>query len=73
MIIKSFELNKLNNQNSNTILLYGENEGFKNQVIKEYFINKYNNKIIERYEETEVLDNYENFISNLLNKSFFDD
>ena len=69
MIIKSFELSKLNQQKSKAILFYGENEGFKNQIIKEYFIDK--NKKVERYEESEILDNYENIITSLLNKSFF--
>ena len=73
MIIKSFELNKLNKEKANIILLYGENEGFKNQVIVEHFINKFKNKKVEKYDEIEILNNYENFLSNLLNKSFFDD
>ena len=34
MIIKSFELNKVNLEKSNFFLLYGENQGFKNEVIK---------------------------------------
>ena len=72
MIVKSFEINKLNQQKSNLILLYGDNEGFKNQVIKEYFIEKNKNKKIERYEEAEIFNNYESFISTLMNKSFFD-
>ena len=73
MIIKSFELSKLNQQKSNVILFYGDNEGFKNQIIKENFIDKNKNKKVERYDEVEILGNYENIITNLLNKSFFDE
>ena len=58
MIIKSFELGKLNQQKSNVILLYGDNEGFKNQIIKEHFIDKNKNKKVERYDESEILGNY---------------
>ena len=33
MIIKSYELNKINLKKNNIYLLYGENEGLKNKVI----------------------------------------
>ena len=39
MILKTFELKKLNSIKSNIFLLYGENEGYKNQIIQDYFIN----------------------------------
>jgi len=73
MIIKSFELSKLDHQKSNIILLYGDNEGFKKQVIKEHYIEKNKNKKINKYDETDILNNLEDFITNLLNKSFFDE
>ena len=34
MIIKSFELNKINLEKNNFFLLYGKNEGLKNEEIK---------------------------------------
>ena len=37
MIIKSFELNKIKTNKNNLYLLYGSNEGHKNQVIKDFF------------------------------------
>ena len=67
MIIKNYELNKLIKTNIKLYLLYGENEGYKNQVINEYFISKIK-KNIHRYEEGEILKNYDSFLSNLLNK-----
>jgi len=71
MIIKTYELHKLKSINLNMFLLYGVNEGFKKQVTKDYFIRDFVGEI-QKYEEMEVLNNYENFISGLLNKSFFD-
>ena len=71
MIIKTFELQKLSSIKLNIFLLYGDNEGFKNEIIKDYFVKNYKN-LIERYEEIEILNNYENFLSGLMNKSFFE-
>ena len=34
MIIKSYEIKKINLQNNQFILFYGENEGFKNEATK---------------------------------------
>ena len=71
MIIKTYELHKLKSINLNMFLLYGVNEGFKKQVTKDYFISDFDGEV-QKYEEVEILNNYENFISGLLNKSFFD-
>ena len=71
MIIKSFELNKINLEKNNVFLLYGENEGYKNEIIKNYFCNKFSNNIY-RYEEKEILNNQELFFNNIFSKSFFD-
>ncbi len=71
MIIKNYELQKLKSIHLNIFLLYGSNEGFKEEIIKKYFTKNFDGKI-QKYEEIEILNNYENFISNLLNKSFFD-
>jgi DNA polymerase-3 subunit delta len=71
MIIKSFEINKLKLNNHNFYLFYGDNEGLKNEIIKNLFEKNYPNKI-HRYEEKEILDNTSNFFNNILTKSFFD-
>jgi DNA polymerase-3 subunit delta len=71
MILKSFELNKLNLNNHNFYLFYGDNEGFKDEIIKDLFEKKYLDKI-HRYEEKEILDNTNNFFNTVLTKSFFD-
>ena len=72
MIIKSFEIEKIKSIKSNLILLYGSNQGYKNQVIKDLFEKLFNGEI-SRLDENEILNNQEEFISNLMNKSLFDD
>ena len=71
MILKSFELNKLNLNNQNFYLFYGDNEGLKEETIKNLFEKNYTNKIY-RYEEKEILENVGNFFNSILTKSFFD-
>jgi DNA polymerase-3 subunit delta len=51
-------------------LLYGKNNGFKNEFTKN-IIKKKNN--VFNYEEKDILDNKDNFIEELLTKSLFDD
>ena len=71
MIIKSFELNKLKLNNYALYLFYGDNEGSKEETIKNIFEQNYLDKIY-RYEEKEILDNIDNFFNSILTKSFFD-
>ena len=71
MILKAFEINKINNIKKNYFLFYGENEGFKNQVIKEKFEVNFTNEIY-RYDEKDLLNNENLFFENILNKSFFE-
>ena len=71
MIIKSFETNKLNTLKQNFFLFYGENEGFKNQIINNEFENFFK-KNIYRYEEKEILDSPEIFFNSIVSKSFFE-
>ena len=71
MIIKAYEYQKIKNSNNNFFLFYGENDGYKNQVIKEVFTENFNGNI-ERFDENEILNNFDNFISSQTNKSFFD-
>ena len=70
MIIKSYEINKINLKKNNVYLLYGENEGFKNKVIDDTF-KKFSNNIY-KYDEKEILNNKENFFNKILSKSFFE-
>ena len=71
MILKSFELNKIKLNNYKFYLFYGENEGLKEETIKNLFEKSYQDKI-HRYEEKEIIDNINNFFNSVLTKSFFD-
>jgi DNA polymerase-3 subunit delta len=69
MIIKSFEINKINKKINQLILFYGKNDGLKNEALN-ILIKDENN--IQNYEEKEILDNEDNFIENILSKSLFE-
>ena len=69
MILKSFELNKIDLLKNKMILLYGKNEGHKNEVISA--ITKKNKNILN-YDEKEILDNTAQFLESLINQSLFD-
>ena len=70
MIIKSYELNKLNLDQNKIILFYGKNEGLKNDSINNLLKNKEN---ISKYEEKEILENTNIFLENIFSKSLFED
>jgi DNA polymerase-3 subunit delta len=71
MIIKSYELENLIIDKNKNFLLYGENQGYKNQIIKEKFKKNYKENTFY-YEENELLNNKEIFFNNILSKSFFE-
>ena len=66
MIVKSFEIEKIKSIKNNFILLYGSNQGHKSQVIKELFERSFKGQI-SRFDENEILNNYEAFVSSLIN------
>tara|TARA_E500000178_G_scaffold337621_1_gene377000 strand:+ start:355 stop:1341 length:987 start_codon:yes stop_codon:yes gene_type:complete len=70
MIIKTFEIIKKKFDTHNFFLIYGENEGQKNEIIQTL-----KNKLrgdIENYDETQILNNTEEFYAKIFNKSFFE-
>ncbi len=71
MIIKYFEIKKKNLSNFKFFLLYGKNKGLIEETIKNdlSLILPKNN---QRYEESEIINNTENFKENIFNKSFFE-
>ena len=71
MIVKSFEINKINISKTNFFLFYGENEGLKNEIINSKFKNKYLGNIF-RYEEKEILSEKDSFFESILTKSLFE-
>ncbi len=70
MIIKSFEVNKVKLSNFKSVLLYGLNKGFKEEVIKSNILNDFSGEIL-RYEESEVLENKDTILEGLLSGSLF--
>ena len=71
MIQKAFEINKIDLNEYNLYLFYGENEGYKNEIIKTKFEKLYPNQIY-RYDEKEVLEKKNEFFNGILSKSFFE-
>ena len=71
MIIKSFELEKIISLNLNIHLIYGNNEGIKQDIINNYYKKNYIGEIL-KYDEQDILTNKDEFISSLLNKSLFE-
>ena len=71
MIIKYFELNKVDLNKNYFFLLHGENQGLKNELIENKFKRNYLEKSYN-YDENEILNNKENFYDNILSNSFFE-
>ena len=71
MIIKLFELQKNKKIKTSLNLIYGNNRGQKKQIINDYFIGDFKGKVIN-YDEDYIINNSNDFISNLLNQSLFE-
>ncbi len=69
MIIKSYELNKINFDQKKFVLFYGKNNGLKNEAIDNL---THNNENITKLEEKEILENINNFLEDILSKSLFE-
>ncbi len=72
MIVKIFELKKKKLDKFKFFLLYGNNRGLIKETIESY-LKLILPKNINNYEESDILQNSENFKESLLNKSFFED
>ncbi len=70
MILKAYEINKIKFNKHKFILFYGENEGYKNEAIKNLTKNTEN---ISNYDEKEILENTDNFVENFFTKSLFEE
>ena len=69
MILKSFEINKVNLKIHKFLLFYGKNDGYKNEEINK-IKEKFNT--IEKFDEKKVLDDTENFYKQITTGSLFD-
>ena len=70
MIIKPYELNKIDN-NSNFFLFYGKNEGLKTECI-ENLLKKNKEKNVFSYDEKQIQEEKENFFENILSVTLFE-
>lgn len=71
MILKTFELNKNNIDKFKFFLLYGENEGLKEEIINKIKKNQNGKEI--KYEEAQILKNKSEFYNEIKNKSLFEE
>ena len=69
MILKFYELNKIDLIKNKLILLYGKNEGLKNNAINSLIKDKKN---ILYYDEKAIFEDSNSFIESTLNKSLFE-
>ena len=69
MILKFFETGKINLNQDKLILLYGQNEGLKNDVLNNLVKNKKN---IFKFEEKEIIDNSNYFLEEVNSNSLFE-
>ena len=71
MIVRSYELNKIDVRKFKNYLFYGNNIALIDEIIDNKFKPLYLNKIFH-YEENEILKNEKNFFDEILSGSFFD-
>tara|TARA_Y100000816_G_C26099980_1_gene582761 strand:+ start:1727 stop:2722 length:996 start_codon:yes stop_codon:yes gene_type:complete len=70
MIVKSYEINKINPIDEKFFLFYGKNDGLKNEATIELLRNK---EEIFSYDEKEILSDPDKFIEDVMSKSLFED
>ena len=71
MIIKLFEISKLNLSNYSLFLFYGKNEGLQSDILKENFLKKFRGQVL-RYEESEFINYIDNILIEIQTKSLFE-
>jgi len=71
MIIKSFEFEKIKSKNYKSILLYGVNQGLKDEIIKNTILKDFSGEVL-KYDETEAIEKSEIILESFLNGSLFD-
>ena len=71
MIVKHFELNKNIAEKNKFFLLYGNNSGLIKEIIKSK-LKPFLYKKVFNYDESEIINNLDDFKEEILNKSFFE-
>ena len=70
MIVKSFEIKKINLEKNKFLLFYGKNEGLKNEIKNNLLKNK---NITSKYDEKEIIENADILTEELNSRSLFED
>ena len=71
MIIKFYEINKIDLEKNKFILFYGKNDGFKEDEINKISL-KFKNNTTFKYDEKYILDNEELIFNEILSDSLFE-
>ena len=71
MILKSYEINKIDLNKNKIILLYGKNDGFKNEATK--LIIKKKDSSLHNFDEKDILENITSFVESIRSKSLFEE
>ena len=71
MILKSYEINKIDLNKNKIILLYGKNDGFKNEATK--LIIKKRDSSLHNFDEKDILENVNSFVESIRSKSLFEE
>ena len=71
MIVKHFELNKIIAEKNKFFLLYGNNIGLIKEIITSK-LKPFLHKKVFNYDESEIINNLDDFKEEILNKSFFE-
>ena len=71
MILKTFEVNKIDLKKQRNFLFYGDNKALIDETIKNLFLNNLQRKTYN-YDENEILNNREDFFNQILNTSLFE-
>ena len=72
MILKSYEIKKIDFKKNNFFLFYGKNEGAKKEEVLKIISNN-KDRSVSNDDEKQILDNSVNFYNEVLSKSLFDD
>ena len=71
MIVKNYEIKKLNLNDYQFFLLYGKNEGLKNEILSELVLKNNSNKETKKIDEKLILENKDEFLNDILSGSLF--
>ena len=71
MIVKNYEIKKLNLNDYQFFLLYGKNEGLKNEILSELVLKNNSDKETKKIDEKLILENKDEFLNDILSGSLF--